>query len=104
MLSRTLAACLRKGNDLSKSSVLAEQTKTRYAATNGEFHALIVEAAHNHAVSAARRLNDRIPLVAPGTVVFDAESLMKEHTHLSKESLNMSADRLHLIAHAAPRA
>jgi GntR family transcriptional regulator, vanillate catabolism transcriptional regulator len=135
-LAQALAACLREGDALFEAGVLDEQAETRYAAMNGEFHALIVEAAHNHAVSAALRLNDRVPFVAPGTVVFDAaarerqfmmlfyahrqhhaivgalmlgegarvEALMKEHTHISKESLNMSADRLHLIAHAAQSA
>jgi GntR family transcriptional regulator of vanillate catabolism len=29
------------------------------------------------------------------------EALMKEHTNISKESLNLSSSRLHLIASAA---
>lgn len=97
---------------------------------NGRFHALIVEAAHNLAVSTALALNDQLPFVAPGTVVYDktaqerqfmmlsyahrqhhaivgalvngegvrVEALMKEHTHISKESLNLPVDRLHLSA------
>jgi len=132
-LARALEACLSEGDDIFKAGVLDERAETRYAAMNGEFHTLIVEAAHNHAVSAALRLNERIPFASPGTVVFGAaarerqfmmlfyahrqhhaivgalingegarvEALMKEHTHISKESLTMSVDRLHLIAGAA---
>ncbi|MCP3718692.1 MULTISPECIES: GntR family transcriptional regulator [unclassified Paraburkholderia] len=129
-LARALEDCLREGDAIFAAGVLDSEAETRYAAMNGRFHALIVQAAHNLAVSAALGLNDKIPFVSPGTVVFDkaaqqrqfmmlsyahrqhhaivgalvngegarVEALMKEHTHISKESLNLSVDRLHLSA------
>lgn len=132
-LARALEDCLREGDAIFAAGALDGDAETRYADMNGRFHALIVEAAHNLAVSAALGLNDKIPFVSPGTVVFDkkarerqfmmlsyahrqhhaivgalvggegarVEALMKEHTHISKESLNLSVDRLHLIAGAA---
>ncbi|MBB3257434.1 GntR family transcriptional regulator of vanillate catabolism [Paraburkholderia bannensis] len=134
-LARALQECLREGDAIFQPGAYAlnEDAETRYADMNGRFHALIVEAAQNHAVSAALGLNDKIPFVSPATVVFDdaareqqvmmlayahrqhhaivgallkgegarVEALMKEHTHISKESLNLSVDHLHLIVGAA---
>lgn len=132
-LARALQDCLREGDEIFRSGKLDGEGETCYAAMNGRFHTLIVEAAQNHAVSAALGLNDKVPFVSPATVVFDhaareqqymmlsyahrqhhaivgallngegarVEALMKEHTHISKESLNLSAERLHLIAGAA---
>jgi len=127
---RLVEAQLREGDAIFAAGSLDSEGETRYAAMNGRFHALIVEAAHNLAVSTALALNDKIPFVAPGKVVFDktaqerqfmmlsyahrqhhaivgalvngegvrVEALMKEHTHISKESLNLPVDRLHLSA------
>ncbi|MGF6758129.1 GntR family transcriptional regulator [Paraburkholderia sp. GAS334] len=132
-LARSLEECLREGDAIFEAGYLREGDETRYASMNGRFHALIVDAAQNSAVSAALRLNDKVPFVSPLTVVFDetarerqfmmlmyahrqhhaivgallngegarVEALMKEHTHISKESLNLSSPRLHLIAGAA---
>ncbi|CAG9206945.1 Transcriptional regulator, GntR family [Paraburkholderia sabiae] len=132
-LAAELNACLREGDDIFNAGALKEGDDVRYAEMNGRFHALIVEAAQNAAVSAALSLNDKIPFVAPSTIAFDesarerqfamllyahrqhhaivgalingegarVEALMKEHTHISKESLNLSLPALHLIAGAA---
>ena len=134
-LARALQDCLREGDAIFQAGAdaLGGDAEAHYADMNGRFHALIVEAAQNHAVSAALGLNDKIPFVSPATVVFDdaarqqqymmlayahrqhhaivgallkgegarVEALMKEHTHISKESLNLSAEHLHLIAGAA---
>ncbi|WP_395063566.1 hypothetical protein [Paraburkholderia silvatlantica] len=45
---------------------------------NGRFHASIVEAAHNLAVSAAPGLNDNVPFVSPGTVMFDKAAQQRQ--------------------------
>lgn len=132
-LARDLNACLREGDEIFRAGVLDDQAEPRYAAMNARLHALIVDAARNHAVSTALGLNNKIPFVSPGTVVFDraarerqfmmlsyahrqhhaivdallngegarVEALMKEHTNISKESLNLSSSKLHLIAGAA---
>ncbi|MBN3810688.1 GntR family transcriptional regulator [Paraburkholderia sp. Ac-20347] len=132
-LARALQDCLREGDDIFRPGALDNAAETRYADVNGRFHALIVAAADSHAISAALGLNEKIPFVSPGTVVFDdaarqqqymmlayahrqhhaivgallngegarVEALMKEHTHISKESLNLSVEHLHLIAGAA---
>jgi len=128
-LARALQDCLREGDEIFRSGRLDGEGETRYAAMNGRFHTLIVEAAQNHAVSAALGLNDKVPFVSPATVVFDhaareqqymmlsyahrqhhaivgallngegarVEALLKEHTHISKDSLNLSVERLHLL-------
>ncbi|MBN3857221.1 GntR family transcriptional regulator [Paraburkholderia sp. Ac-20340] len=134
-LARALQDCLREGDAIFEAGAeaLGGEAEAHYADMNGRFHALIVDAAQNHAVSAALGLNDKIPFVSPATVVFDdaarqqqymmlayahrqhhaivgallkgegarVEALMKEHTHISKESLNLSVENLHLIAGAA---
>jgi GntR family transcriptional regulator of vanillate catabolism len=132
-LARSLEECLREGDAIFSAGRLKDSDEARYAAMNGRFHQLIVDAAQNTAASAALRLNDRIPFVSASTVVFDetarerqfvmlmyahrqhhaivgallngegarVEALMKEHTNISKESLNLSSSRLHLIAGAA---
>jgi len=131
-LARALQDCLEEGDEIFRTGRLRKSDEIRHASMNGRFHALIVDAAQNTAVSASLRLNDRIPFVSPLTVVFDesarekqftmlsyahrqhhaivdallksegarAEALMKEHTQISKESLNLSSPRLHLIAGA----
>lgn len=132
-LARALEACLEEGDEMFSAGSLKEADEMRYAAMNGRFHALIVDAAQNRAISAALNLNEKIPFVSPSTVVFDeaarerqfamlmyahrqhhaivgallsgegarVEALMKEHTHISKESLNLFSSRLHLIAGTA---
>jgi len=132
-LAASLNACLREGDEIFNAGALKHGDDVRYAAMNGRFHALIVDAAQNAAVSAALSLNDKIPFVAPSTIAFDesardrqfamltyahrqhhaivnalvngegarVDALMKEHTHISKESLNLSLPTLHLIAGAA---
>ncbi|WP_262421309.1 FCD domain-containing protein [Paraburkholderia sp. UCT31] len=112
---------------------MVAENDVRYAQMNGRFHALIVDAAQNQAVTAALSLNDKVPFVSPFTIAFDesarerqfmmlmyahrqhhaivdalkkgegarVDALMKEHTHISKESLNLSLPSLHLIAGAA---
>jgi GntR family transcriptional regulator, vanillate catabolism transcriptional regulator len=136
-VSHTLAAalddCLREGDDIFNQKHLKHGDDVRYAQMNGRFHALIVDAAQNMAVTAALSLNDKIPFVAPSTIAFDesarehqfimltyahrqhhaiadalkkgegarVDALMREHTHISKESLNLSLPALHLIAGAA---
>jgi GntR family transcriptional regulator of vanillate catabolism len=132
-LAAALDDCLREGDDIFRNGQLKPGDDVRYAAMNGRFHSLIIEAAQNTAVSAALSLNDKIPFVSPFTVAFDeaarerqfmmlgyahrqhhaiadalkkgesarVEALMKEHTHISKESLNLSLPSLHLIAGAA---
>jgi GntR family transcriptional regulator of vanillate catabolism len=129
-LAASLGECLREGDEIFNAGSLKKGDDMRYAAMNGRFHALIVDAAQNAAVSAALSLNDKIPFVAPSTIAFDdsarerqfvmltyahrqhhaiadalvngegarVEALMKEHTHISKESLNLSLPKLHLIA------
>ncbi|MBB2927839.1 hypothetical protein [Paraburkholderia silvatlantica] len=54
------------------------ETQTRYAAMNGRFHALIVEAAHNLAVSAAPGRGDKVSFVSPGTVAFDKAAQQRQ--------------------------
>ncbi|MFP3551772.1 GntR family transcriptional regulator [Paraburkholderia sp. SIMBA_049] len=132
-LAASLNDCLREGDEIFNAGALKHGDDVRYAAMNGRFHALIVDAAQNAAVSAALSLNDKIPFVAPSTIAFDesardrqfamlsyahrqhhaivnalvngegarVDALMKEHTHISKESLNLSLPTLHLIAGAA---
>ncbi len=132
-LATSLQECLREGDSIFAAGQLKEGDDVRYAAMNGRFHALIVDAAQNTAVAAALSLNDKIPFVSPSTIAFDesardrqfmmlmyahrqhhaivgalikgegarVEALMKEHTHISKESLNLSLPTLHLIAGAA---
>lgn len=132
-LAASLDECLAQGDDIFRHGQLQPGDDARYAQINGRFHALIVAAAQNAAVSAALSLNDKIPFVSPLTVAFDeaarerqfamlmyahrqhhaiadalkkgegarVEALMKEHTHISKESLNLSLPSLHLIAGAA---
>ncbi|WP_025596930.1 GntR family transcriptional regulator [Burkholderia sp. WSM2230] len=132
-LAAALDDCLREGDDIFSNGQLKPGDDVRYAAMNGRFHSLIIEAAHNTAVSAALSLNDKIPFVSPFTIAFDeaarerqfmmlmyahrqhhaitdalkkgegarVEALMKEHTHISKESLNLSLPALHMIAGAA---
>lgn len=132
-LASALEDCLRAGDDIFNAGHLKPGDDVRYAAMNGRFHALIVDAAQNMAVSAALSLNDKIPFVSPFTIAFDesarerqfmmlmyahrqhhaitdalkkgegarVEALMKEHTQISKESLNLSLPALHLIAGAA---
>lgn len=65
------------------AGALDSEAEARYAAMNGRFHALIVEAAHNLAVSAALGLNDKIPFVSPGTVVFDKAAQQRRFMMLS---------------------
>ncbi|MDE1181926.1 GntR family transcriptional regulator [Paraburkholderia sp.] len=132
-LAAALQSCLREGDEIFGNGHLKEGDDVRYADMNGRFHALIVDAARNAAISAALSLNDKIPFVSPFTIAFDeaarerqflmlsyahrqhhaiadallkgegarVEALMKEHTHISKESLNLSLPALHLIAGAA---
>ncbi|MFM0733099.1 GntR family transcriptional regulator [Paraburkholderia sediminicola] len=132
-LAASLDDCLREGDDIFNKGHLKKDDDVRYAEMNGRFHALIIDAAQNMAVSAALSLNDKIPFVSPSTIAFDesarerqfmmlsyahrqyhaiadalkkgegarVEALMKEHTHISKESLNLSLPALHLIAGAA---
>lgn len=126
-LAHALDAVLAEGDHLFAKPAMSNEDAVAYAELNGRFHALIVQAAGNQALSTALQLNDRIPFVAPGTVVFDkdakerqrqmlafahrqhhsivaalksgqgarAEALMKEHTNISKESLNLSGKKLH---------
>jgi GntR family transcriptional regulator of vanillate catabolism len=132
-LASSLQECLREGDAIFNAGRLKEGDDVRYADMNGRFHALIIDAAQNAAVSAALSLNDKVPFVSPFTIAFDesarerqfimlmyahrqhhaitgallngegarVEALMKEHTHISKESLNLSLPTLHLIAGAA---
>ncbi|MFM0415628.1 GntR family transcriptional regulator [Paraburkholderia aromaticivorans] len=132
-LSVALDDCLREGDEIFNKGLLKPGDDVVYADMNGRFHALIVDAANNAAVSAALSLNDKIPFVSPFTIAFDesarerqftmlsyahrqhhaiadalkkgegarVEALMKEHTHISKESLNLSLPALQLIAGAA---
>lgn len=132
-LAASLNACLREGDEIFNAGALTPGDDMRYAAMNGRFHALIIDAAQNAAITAALSLNDKIPFVAPSTIAFDdsarerqfamlmyahrqhhaivgalingegarVDALMKEHTHISKESLNLSLPALRLIAGAA---
>ncbi len=70
-LETSLQECLREGDAIFSAGCLGEGDETRYAAMNGRFHELIVDAAQNSAISAALSLNDKIPFVSPSTVVFD---------------------------------
>ncbi|MEM5328424.1 FCD domain-containing protein [Paraburkholderia sp. JHI2823] len=72
-----------EGDAFFAAGSLDSEGETRYAATNGRFHALIVEAAHNLAVSTALALNDKLPFVAPGTVVFDKTAQERQFMMLS---------------------
>ncbi|MBC8729862.1 GntR family transcriptional regulator [Paraburkholderia sp. UCT2] len=132
-LAAALDDCLREGDAIFEQKHLQPGDDVRYAQMNGRFHALIVDAAQNQAVTAALSLNDKVPFVSPFTIAFDestrerqfmmlmyahrqhhaivdalkkgegarVDALMKEHTHISKESLNLSLPSLHLIAGAA---
>ncbi|MFP4891834.1 GntR family transcriptional regulator [Paraburkholderia sp. EG304] len=132
-LAAALDECLREGDEIFEQKHLKPGDDARYAQMNGRFHALIVEAAQNQAITAALSLNDKVPFVSPFTIAFDeaarerqfmmlmyahrqhhaivdalkqregarVDALMKEHTHISKESLNLSLPSLHLIAGAA---
>lgn len=62
-LAASLEDCLRAGDDIFNAGHLKPGDDVRYAAMNGRFHALIVDAAQNMAVSAALSLNDKIPFV-----------------------------------------
>jgi GntR family transcriptional regulator of vanillate catabolism len=70
-LAASLDDCLREGDDIFNQRQLQPGDDVRYAQMNGRFHALIVDAAQNVAVTAALSLNDKIPFVSPFTIAFD---------------------------------
>jgi GntR family transcriptional regulator of vanillate catabolism len=70
-LAASLDDCLREGDDIFNQRQLQPGDDVRYAQMNGRFHALIVDAAQNVAVTAALSLNDKIPFVSAFTIAFD---------------------------------
>lgn len=102
-LLATLGACLDEGARLFAQGSRRCGDNLRYAALNHRLHEAIIAAAGNAALSAAMRLNDKAPSSRQHHAIVKAlqrgegarvEAPMKDHTQISKDSLNLAPGKL----------
>lgn len=114
-----LRRCLEAGDAILAKGHVGRAEAGDYEAMNVRFHAAIIDAAENQALSNALSLNDKVPFASAGAVAFQdaanayqtfvlghgqhhaivdalengegarAEALMREHALIAKKSLNL---------------
>jgi GntR family transcriptional regulator of vanillate catabolism len=70
-LSGALRQCLDIGDAIFSKASMLPGDEAQYSEMNRRFHALILQAAGNHALSNILILNDRLPFAAASAVAFD---------------------------------
>ena len=66
-----LNECLAEGDRLIAKGYIAEGDEQVFESMNRKFHSTLIEAAGNHALSAAIAVNDRLPFAAAGAVAVE---------------------------------
>lgn len=94
-LARQLAACLAEGDAIFAEGELPEDAEARYAAVNGRFHGMIVEAAGSRVIADALAHNDRVPFASAAAVAFDHAA-----PEIMFDRLRFAHREHHNIAHA----
>jgi GntR family transcriptional regulator of vanillate catabolism len=75
-------ACLMVGDQLFKKGVLAEQDVEKYHEMNMYFHALIITASGNSAISAALALSEHLPFASVSALAFNPRQMQQEYRRL----------------------
>lgn len=92
---RALQSCLDEGDRIFTKTRFADGDGEMFAAMNGRFHAIIVEAANRRVIADAITANDRVPFAAAGAVAFD-----KMPTEFMFELLRYAHRQHHAIVQA----
>jgi GntR family transcriptional regulator of vanillate catabolism len=77
-----IQACLMVGDQLFKKGVLAEQDVEKYHEMNMYFHALIITASGNSAISAALALSEHLPFASVSALAFNPRQMQQEYRRL----------------------
>jgi GntR family transcriptional regulator of vanillate catabolism len=77
-----IQACLMVGDQLFKKGVLAEQDIEKYHEMNMYFHALIITASGNSAISAALALSEHLPFASVSALAFNPKQMQQEYRRL----------------------
>jgi GntR family transcriptional regulator of vanillate catabolism len=77
-----IQACLMVGDQLFKKGVLAEQDVEKYHEMNMYFHALIITASGNSAISAALALSEHLPFASVSALAFNPKQMQQEYRRL----------------------
>jgi GntR family transcriptional regulator of vanillate catabolism len=77
-----IQACLLAGDQLFKNGVLAEQDVEKYHEMNMRFHALIIAASGNSAISAALALSEHLPFASVSALAFNPKQMQQEYRRL----------------------
>ncbi len=77
-----LRECVAEGDRLLAKGHFDEADTKQWAAMNARFHAAIVKAARNKALSAALEFNSRLPLVAAGAIAFNTQTLEASYQNM----------------------
>lgn len=77
-----IQACLMVGDQLFKKGVLAEQDVEKYHEMNMNFHALIITASGNSAISAALALSEHLPFASVSALAFNPRQMQQEYRRL----------------------
>jgi GntR family transcriptional regulator of vanillate catabolism len=77
-----IQACLLAGDQLFENGVLAEQDVEKYHEMNMRFHALIIAASGNSAISAALALSEHLPFASVSALAFNPKQMQQEYRRL----------------------
>lgn len=80
--SDEIDACLVAGDKLFENGVLEEQDVEKYHDINIRFHALIIAASGNTAISAALALSEHLPFASVSALAFNPKQMKQEYRRL----------------------